>query len=65
MICFMVDMYGIALKKLRADRRSINEMERAIGIPAETLRDIKRGIVRHPRYDTLQKIARHYTVSAP
>lgn len=56
----MVDLYEDALKKLRADKRSLNELERAIGLPAETIRDIKRRIVRWPRYDTLKKIAEHY-----
>jgi DNA-binding Xre family transcriptional regulator len=56
----MVDVYEEALKKLRADRRSFNELEEVIGIPAETIRDIKRRIVKNPRLDTLRKIVAVY-----
>lgn len=56
----MTDPYEHGLKKLRADPRSINELERVIGIPAETIRDLKRRICKNPRYTTLKKIARHY-----
>lgn len=55
-----MDSYEAALKKLRADQRSLNELEIAIGIPAETLRDIKNRICKNPRFDTLKKLARHY-----
>lgn len=56
----MVDVYEEALKKLRADRRSFNELEEITGIPAETIRDIKRRIVKNPRLDTLRKIVAVY-----
>lgn len=56
----MVDVYEEALKKLRADERSCNALERKIGVPAETLRDIKQRIVKNPRYDTLKRIAAFY-----
>lgn len=55
-----MDIYEEALKKLRADTRTLNELEKAIGLPAETIRDIKNRIVLSPRYDTLKKIAAHY-----
>lgn len=55
-----MDSYDIALKKLRADQRSLNELEEETGIPAETLRDIKNRICKNPRYDTLKKLARYY-----
>lgn len=56
----MVDIYEDGLKKLRSDKRSCNELERLIGLPAETIRDIKRRIVRFPRLDTLKAIAKFY-----
>ena len=56
----MADIYETALKKLAADERSLNQLEEEIGVPAETLRDIKSGHVKSPRFDTLKKIARHY-----
>jgi hypothetical protein len=55
-----VDIYEESLKKLRADSRTLGELEKAIGLPAETIRDIKNRIVKSPRFDTLKKIARHY-----
>lgn len=56
----MPDPYEEGLKKLRADRRSNNELERVIGIPAETIRDIRQRICTNPRFQTVKKIARHY-----
>lgn len=58
------DIYEQALKKLRADRRSLNELEAETGIPAETLRDIKAKITKSPRLDTLRKLAKHYEAQA-
>lgn len=55
-----MDSYEAALKKLRADQRTLNELEEATGIPAETLRDLKNRISKNPRYNTLKKLARHY-----
>lgn len=55
-----MDVYEDALRKLRADRRSLNKLEEVSGIPAETIRDIKRRIVKFPRLDTLQKLRRLY-----
>lgn len=54
----------MALRKLRADRRSLNELERVTGVPAETLRDIKHRIVKDPRLTTLRKIVRAYAEAA-
>ena len=56
----MADIYEIALEKLAADERSLNRLAEEIGVPAETLRDIKSGHVKSPRFDTLKKIAKHY-----
>ena len=56
----MADIYELALKKLAADERSLNELEREIGVPSETLRDIKSGHVASPRFDTLKRIAKFY-----
>ena len=56
----MSDIYELALKKLATDSRSLNELEREIGVPSETLRDIKSGHVGSPRFDTLKKIAQYY-----
>jgi DNA-binding Xre family transcriptional regulator len=60
----MHDPYELALKRLRSDRRSLNELEREIGIPAETLRDIKRRIVKFPRFDTLKRLVAYYEQAA-
>lgn len=56
----MFDIYESALKKLRSDQRTLNELEEAIGIPAETIRDIKNRRCKNPRYGTLKKLAKHY-----
>lgn len=55
-----MDMYELALKKLADDERSLAQLAEEIGVPAETLRDIKSGHVKSPRFDTLKKIATHY-----
>ena len=55
-----MDIYDLAIKKLGADRRPFNQLERDSGIPAETLRDIKRRIVKSPRFHTLKKLAKFY-----
>lgn len=60
----LVDIYENALRKLRADKRSLNRLEEEIGIPAETLRDIKRRIVKNPRLNTLRALAKHYAEAA-
>lgn len=60
----MADIYELALKKLAQDERSLNEISRETGIPSETLRDIKSGHVKSPRYDTLRVLARHYQEQA-
>lgn len=59
-----MDSYDDALKKLRTDRRSLNELEEATGIPAETLRDIKNRICKNPRFDTVKKLAKFYERAA-
>ena len=55
-----MDQFDIALKKLKRDRRSFNELERVTGIPAETLRDINNGLVTDPRISTVRKLVRLY-----
>lgn len=59
-----MDSYDDALRKLRADRRSLNELEEVTGIPAETLRDIKNRICKNPRFDTVKKLAKFYERAA-
>ena len=63
-ILHMADPYEQALKKLAADERSLNELSKLTGIPAETLRDIKSGHVANPRFDTLKKLAFLYAKAA-
>lgn len=60
----MHDHYEQALKKLAADERSLSELSKLTGIPAETLRDIKSGHVENPRFDTLKKLASIYARAA-
>jgi transcriptional regulator with XRE-family HTH domain len=59
-----MDSYETALRKLRADRRTLAELEAATGIPAETLRDIRKRICKNPRYETVKKLAKYYEPSA-
>lgn len=55
----MADIYDFVIEKLRADERSLMELQEACGVPSTTIRDIKSGSV-SPRIDTLRKIARLY-----
>lgn len=52
------------LKKIR-ERKNLtqDDVARAAGIPLATYRAIERGISKHPRYDTISKIARALGVS--
>lgn len=50
----------MALRKLKRDKRSLVEIEMATGIPAETLRDIKRGITKSPRFSTMRSLVDYY-----
>jgi DNA-binding XRE family transcriptional regulator len=52
--------YTDGLNRLRRDRRSTYTLAAEIGIPRETVRDIKTGRIRAPRWTTMQKIAGHY-----
>lgn len=63
-ISVMNDPFEKALSKLAKDDRSLGELARLSGIPAETLRDIKSGHVKHPRYDTLKQIVALYARAA-
>ena len=56
----MTNPYETAVKKLSSDKRSLNELERETGIPSETLRDIKSGHVKSPRFITVKKLAAFY-----
>ena len=60
----MTDIYELALKKLAADKRSLNEISKETGIPSETLRDIKSGHIESPRFVTMKKLAEHYSSKA-
>jgi transcriptional regulator with XRE-family HTH domain len=54
----MADIYEAALKRLRTDKRTHNELERVVGLPAETIRDIRNGITTNPRFDTMRRLAK-------
>ena len=56
-----IDPYAVALAHLRADERSLSELSEVIGLPKETLRDIKSGHIKFPRMDTARKIVAHYS----
>ena len=60
----MADPYEQALKKLAADQRSLIELSKLTGIAAETLRDIKSGHVKNPRFDTLKMLSSFYARAA-
>lgn len=55
-----MDFYDAALRRLRADDRAPSALEKAIGVPEETLRDIKKGVCKNPRVKTVKKIVAHY-----
>lgn len=55
-----VDIYDQAVKRLKADSRSLLELERESGIPYETLRDIKSGRVKSSRMVTIRRVAKFY-----
>lgn len=52
--------YDAALQKFHKDERPLQTLEQRIGVPWETLRDIKNGTTKSPRLDTLRKMAKHY-----
>lgn len=60
MVTSMNDPYDLVIRRLKADDRSNNELQKACGVPAETLRDIRSGHIKSPRLDTLRKIAALY-----
>lgn len=60
----MADIYEKALKKLAADERSLNEIGRESDISASTLRDIKSGRIKSPRFVLLKKLADYYEKAA-
>ncbi len=45
-------------KLLRADGRSLQEIARLSGIPFSTLRYIRTGSTKNPRFDTLMKLSK-------
>ena len=55
-----MDYYDAALKRFKADTRSLRSLQDEMKIPEETLRDIKRGTVKSPRLITVKKIAKFY-----
>lgn len=59
-----MDIYQIAINKLRKDERSLLELERQSGIAYETLRDIKNGTTSDPKISTLRLIAKFYELAA-
>ena len=55
------DPYDRIMARLSSDTRSLNELSRLSGIPAETLRDVRNRLHRRsPRLDTLRAIAKLY-----
>jgi hypothetical protein len=59
-----MDLYDLALKKLKEDPRGYLELEREIGLPWTTLRDIKEGVTKSPRFATVKQIAAYYRTAA-
>jgi hypothetical protein len=55
-----MDIYDAALRRLRADARAPAELEKEIGVPAGTLRDLKNNLCTNPRMKTVKKIVAHY-----
>lgn len=55
-----MDIYEQALKRLRADTRSLRQLKFLSGIPDETLRDLKSGKIKSPRLETIRKVAAFY-----
>lgn len=54
------DIHEAALERLRADERAPAVLEKEIGVPAGTLRDIKKNICTNPRWKTVKQIAAYY-----
>jgi transcriptional regulator with XRE-family HTH domain len=54
----MSDPYEEVLNRLGKDERSLEQLERECGVPAETIRDIKSGKVKFPRLNTLRALAK-------
>jgi transcriptional regulator with XRE-family HTH domain len=61
---FMNDPYEQLIENLRADQRSLKQLEVESGVPEETIRDIKSGKVSSPRIDTLRAIAKCFQGAA-
>lgn len=57
---YMADLYEQALKKFRSDERDNGTLAQEIGLPKETVRDIRSGHVEYPRLPTLRLIAAFY-----
>lgn len=55
-----MDIYDAALRRLKADDRAPAVLKKEIGIPAGTLRDIKKGLCENPRVKTVKKIVAYY-----
>ena len=60
----MADLYEQALKKFRSDERDNGTLAQEIGLPKETVRDIRSGHVEYPRLPTLRLIAAFYEKAA-
>lgn len=59
-----MDIYETALRKLRSDKRDNKTLAHEIGLPKETVRDIRSGHVEYPRLPTLRLIYRYYEKAA-
>lgn len=61
---YTMDIYEHALRKLRTDKRDNKTLAHEIGLPKETVRDIRSGHVEYPRLPTLRLIAGYYGKAA-
>lgn len=55
-----VDIYDAAIKRLKADNRTPAALQEQIGVPAGTLRDIKKDLCKNPRVKTVKQIVAYY-----
>lgn len=55
-----VDIYEMAMRRLRADPRPLRQLGLMSNIPEETLRDLKSGKIKSPRMKTVRRLADFY-----
>ena len=59
-----MDLYARALKRFRSDKRNYSQLSRDMNLPWSTVRDIKKGLRKSPRVETIRHIAAHYGITA-